>query len=139
MELQNLVGNEQFADMKFIINESEEIPAHKFMISARSPVLRDIIDNSSHDKIELKDSSKEAFMEFLRFTYSERIEIKSMQVLYDLVSLANNYKIKGLMARCEEALMKKLDRKNASQIFEIVHRHQLDPELKVKSFKIIQR
>lgn len=68
--------NQNFADIYFIIQENDEqshkIPAHKVILAASSPFFRKYFqENIELKKIEVANSTMEAFKEFLFTFYSE--------------------------------------------------------------------
>lgn len=71
--------NPNFADIYFVIQENDEqrhkIPAHKVILAASSPFFQKYFqENVDLKKIELANSTMEAFKEFLFTFYSENTE-----------------------------------------------------------------
>lgn len=85
----------------------------------------------------IKEISKEAFQEFLRFLYTETIEDIDVYVL-ELLAISDLYEVEDLKAICKAQLLTGLTEENAAFVFQYAHRYRCDDELKEASFKLIQ-
>lgn len=93
---------------------------------------------SSTNDATIKNISCEAFHDFLRFCYMDRVENLSEYVI-QLLQISHQYEVHGLKALCEAELLAGLTEVNASHIFQYSHLYDCKLELKEASFKLIQR
>jgi hypothetical protein len=92
---------------------------------------------SSSTEGSIKDISKEAFEEFLRYLYTETIENIDFHVL-ELLAIADLYEVDDLKAICKAQLQISLTEENAPFVFQYAHRYRCDNELKEAAFKLIK-
>ena len=85
----------------------------------------------------IKDISKEAFQEFLRFLYTETIQNIDQHVL-ELLAIADLYQVEDLKAICKAQLQTGLTEENAPFVFQYAHRYRCDDDLKEAAFKLIK-
>ncbi len=126
-----------------IICKGEEIACHKFMLCARSTVLKMILSNRSKEAetgtIEIADSKPIAVRQFVRFLYSERIEKDAnVNMLAMLLHLADKYDVDTLTKTCCSKLQSKMNRENASDILRLGRMYKLDLEEVAKEYVVGQ-
>lgn len=122
-----LLTEEETKDVAFTI-DSKTISAHKFILSARSPVFKrmfqiDMLEKNSANPIELNDVSEEAFAEFLAFLYCNRYS--KPKVERELLYLADKYDVESLKATVANALLQKIDVGNAIDTMKLFNRFRI--------------
>ncbi len=115
------------------------IKCHKFMLSARSPVLRMILNSDSKEAktgvIEIKDSNPVSLRQFVNFLYSEEVEKDTdINNLAALLHLADKYDVGSLTKACCQRLQSKMDKENASDILRLARMYKLDLEEAAKEY-----
>lgn len=99
---EEFVDNSELSDVTFII-EGQRIPAHKTILSMRSPVFSamfrsDMIEKNQNE-VNVEDVSANVFIEFLRFLYTARVN-NLAQIAVDLFILADRYLCEDLKKQC---------------------------------------
>ena len=158
-----MLNNDLFSDVKFVTcktygdcDEKEVISAHKFVLSIGSPVFEamfygELADVS--DSIELPDCEFESLLEFLRFIYSDEVNLSRSNVM-GVLYLAKKYMVPTLAGKCTEYLQNHVDPSNAfnilttaekygekklvSRCWEVVDRHT-QVAVKADGFTIIEK
>ena len=121
-----MFNNDLFSDVKFVVQkasgESESkqvIKAHKFVLSISSPVFEAMFYGElaeTRDSIELPDCEYESLLEFIRYMYSDEVNLSGSNVM-GVLYLAKKYMVPSLADKCTEYLQDKLD---ASNVFGIL-------------------
>ncbi|KAI6656639.1 hypothetical protein LOD99_11281 [Oopsacas minuta] len=113
------VGKSTLSDMQFKVGE-ELIPAHRCVIVARSEVLRALLignlAKSQSNVIEITEIEVQVFRELLHFIYSMTTVVDGSVDLVGIMSAANQYCLPRLVARCELALTKYVERETTERI-----------------------
>lgn len=110
--LQKLFLSEDTADVYFefrVCGKLKRIPAHKNILAEGSPVfkLKFYGDHANEGDIKITEVSAEAFIEFLRFFYSDRVKISARNVA-ELMVLANRYEVSDCLEVCDRFLSQNL-------------------------------
>ncbi|XP_068761423.1 BTB/POZ domain-containing protein 6-B-like [Montipora capricornis] len=140
-------NKELMSDVKFIVPvssdkceiESKVIPAHKFVLAISSPVFYAMFYGpmaDSRDSIELPDCEYESLLEFLRFLYSDEVQLTGsnvMRVLY----LAKKYLVPSLADKCCEFLRDNLEPSNVFSILPHAEKFE-DKELENRCWEVIE-
>lgn len=118
------------ADFFFKIIEhdgrSVSVPAHKFLLAARSKTLKWISKMRTEFKIE--DVSVDAFKEFLKFFYFDKVKL-TMETVSSVLKLGRQFGVIGCMKICEQYLIDTLS--NVS----LIYTYGLTIEFKLKDLK----
>ena len=106
------------SDVKFRV-EGKIVPAHKLLLAAKSPVFNAMFcgELAEQEHINLPDCEYESMLEFLRFLYTEKVDLSGinvMQVLY----LAEKYMVPNLTKTCNGFLNLNLDASNVFSVLE---------------------
>jgi speckle-type POZ protein len=107
--LDGLFNNMQFSDV--ILNiRGREFPAHKNILATRSKVFAAMFQYPAKEKltnqIEIQDIEPEVFQELLRFIYTGRLSITSMETMATrLFNAADKYLLDDLKMNCENYLV----------------------------------
>ena len=103
-----ILGDKEFSDVTFIAGD-KEIPAHKALLAAKSPVFaamfKSRMKEEQTNRIEIPEKSS-VFEELLRFIYAGKIE-KQEVYTEDLFVAADRYGIDQLASLCEKKLARK--------------------------------
>ena len=105
---------------------AKEIPVHRFILSARSPVFKAMFlkQNCKKDKTRLflvKDINPEALLTLVIFAYTD--QVKSKYLTLDVLSAAFKYDLPILFNECQLELRNKITIENASQYFVPTYLH----------------
>lgn len=111
--LDQLVGNKLHSDLEFLIEDDNfEIPAHKLIVAAASPVFDRMIYGtetfSPTDVVKVDGISKDAFFQILRFIYTDKISINEGNV-FEILYKSNYYGLQDIEAGCLDFLDKCLN------------------------------
>ena len=124
-ELQEILENQKLLDVTFL-TETEEISAHKLILSTASPVLRNIFERSSerHPLVFMKGSKLSHIRTLLDFIYKGEALVDGND-LSDFICLVNDLKIEGLAESLEtyfedESKMMCIDQNKHKQYDEMV-------------------
>lgn len=114
-----LVNNEILSDCKFIFSNADEINAHTFLLSKKSPVFYTMFYGSLREGITVKieDSSQTSFLELVKYIYIEIVDFTVENVI-EIKYLAKKYLIKRLQEECEEFVDKNIAVVNVLGILE---------------------
>lgn len=104
-------NDRELCDYELIAPCGRKLLAHKFVLSAGSPVFSAMLKNDMKmkrdDSLKIKEISYEALKEMLHFLYSGKIEI-NYETVSDILAAAEKYQIGHLKQRCKEFLVKNL-------------------------------
>ncbi|XP_023316452.1 speckle-type POZ protein A-like [Trichogramma pretiosum] len=119
--------DKKFSDVMLRAACGKEIPAHRLMLAAASPVFNAMF---SHDMLEkesqtvnMVDINFEAVVEMLRYIYTGNIENDEIAIITDLLVAADKYQLGELKNRCEKTLSSKLSSANAVDILKVADKH----------------
>ena len=86
--------------------ETIKIPAHKFILSMRSPVFRTMFASgmaeATSNEVLIQDFDAAVLTEFVRFLYTDQCELE--QLAEQLLAAAFKYEVPGLHVLCEDYL-----------------------------------
>lgn len=116
--VKDLCLNESKSDFK-IICENEELPCHKFVLSARSDVFQAMFEGcesieKSQGFVKIEDISVSTMKTFLTFMYQD--VINSSDIDANLLIAADKYNVKRLFNICLRHLDKTIDVENVMSI-----------------------
>ena len=105
---------------------AKEIPVHRFILSARSPVFKAMFlkENCKKDQTKLflvKDINPEALLTLVIFAYTDKV--KSKYLTLDVLSAAFKYDLPILFNECQLELRNRMTIENASQYFVPTYLH----------------
>jgi hypothetical protein len=119
----------------------DRIPAHKLILTARSPVFRAMLSSGMQEasavEMEITGYAAEAVRAFVRFLYCDDCTKLSLQDhAWDLLALTDKYDIAGLRFTCEMYQAKQLQEANALSTLLRADTHNA-PVLKRKALEYI--
>ena len=139
-----LLNNSLMSDVSFVVRnasgEEESLAAHKFVLAVSSPVFYAMFYGElaeSKNKIVLPDCDSESFLEFLRFLYSDKVDLTGgsvMQVSY----LAKKYIVPELETECTNFLKKNLSPENVFDMLLLAKKLE-EEELVVRCWEVVDR
>ena len=118
-----MFNSDGLSDVKFVVRASQHgdcsdrkrskmvIPAHKFLLSIRSPVFFAMFCGKmaeTEEHIDLPDCEYDGMFEFLRYIYTDEIFLTGSNVM-QVAYLAAKYMIPCLAKECVDYLRKSLD------------------------------
>ncbi|GFQ95928.1 TD and POZ domain-containing protein 3 [Trichonephila clavata] len=105
-----------FADI-YLKCGSIVIPAHKNILSVRSPFFSDMFSNKMKEiqknEVIITDIDVPVFRIMVTYIYSGKIENLTVPLAGDLLFAADKYKLKGLKTACREYLKRNMSMENA--------------------------
>ena len=139
-----LLNNSLMSDVSFVVRnasgEEESLAAHKFVLAVSSPVFYAMFYGElaeSKNKIVLPDCDSESFLEFLRFLYSDKVDLTGgsvMQVSY----LAKKYIVPELETECTNFLKKNLSPENVFDMLLLAKKLE-EEVLVVRCWEVVDR
>jgi speckle-type POZ protein len=108
------------SDVNFNIG-GREFPAHKLILAARSKVFEAKFKHSTKEnvtnQIDIEDIKPEVFQELLRFIYTGRVSIATMETMaVGLFIAADKYLLSGLKNECENYLIHDMSPDNCIEL-----------------------
>ena len=139
-----LLNNSLMSDVSFVVRnasgEEESLAAHKFVLAVSSPVFYAMFYGElaeSKNKIVLPDCDSESLLEFLRFLYSDKVDLNGrcvMQVSY----LAKKYIVPELETECTNFLKENLSPENVFDILPLAKQFD-EEELVIRCWEVVDR
>lgn len=120
---EKLFLKEEFADVHFIFknaNEIQQVPAHKMILSAQSPVFNRMFYGTLKEKgdVEIVDANADEFTEFLQFFYLYKVTLTTENI-EAVVRLADKYDALEWVYECAADLEKELTPKDMCWGYEL--------------------
>lgn len=136
-----LLADGKFSDFAFIV-EGQEVPAHRALLASRSEVFNQIFTAKDEEKekeiAKITGASKNSLEKFLAYLYTDEFEHFNDNIP-DFLYLANKFSIPDVKNKFEEMLASQLKDSNAIDTYQYVFRYDLNAELKLNAFKLIQK
>jgi protein-L-isoaspartate(D-aspartate) O-methyltransferase len=124
-DLLRLVNCDEFSDIAFIV-EGKRVPAHKFILVARSAHFRAMFTTgmreSKESEITIPNCSLPTFLLILRFLYAGDVAAVNEVNAVEVLEAANYFKCDRLKAVCEDILHRHLDVESAASLLQIADR-----------------
>ncbi|XP_014237852.1 speckle-type POZ protein B-like [Trichogramma pretiosum] len=121
--------NENLTDVKLRTASGKEVPAHRLMLAAASPVFRamfthDMLENKSQS-VDMIDISYDATVEMLRYIYTGAVETQDCSLTAEILAAAEKYQLKELKDRCERILGSNLSTENAIDVLKVADKYSM--------------
>ncbi|KAL7286216.1 hypothetical protein TKK_0019512 [Trichogramma kaykai] len=115
--------DESLSDVKLRTAGGKEIPAHRVVLAAASPVFKamfshDMLENKSQS-VDMIDVSFETVVEFLRYIYTGRIKNNEITLSIELLTTSEKYQLELLKNACEKILSSTLSTENSLEMLKI--------------------
>lgn len=119
-DLVALLDSGDFSDINILVNGTK-IPAHKSILSARSPIFKAMFsyDNTKEaleNEVAIPDVSVSVMKEFLRFIYTG-VKTQGNQYCSELLAVADKYQVDDLKLYCQDQLSSLLKVENVVEVF----------------------
>ncbi|KAK0076854.1 hypothetical protein PV325_004762 [Microctonus aethiopoides] len=120
--LKNFLTVPDLSDTMIIIDE-KEIPVHKIILAAYSPVFlamfKTDMTESADKQIIITDIEVDIMQKVVEFMYTGTINpVPNYDILLSILKVADKYEIKDLKVLCEEKLSEKITVENVLEILE---------------------
>ncbi|XP_071033419.1 speckle-type POZ protein B-like [Parasteatoda tepidariorum] len=117
--LKEMLLNDKHSDVK-LKTRDKIIPAHKCLLSARSPVFSEMFDQNMLESqtavVDIPDVESETLQSFLEFLYTDTITNTDYEKLLKLMFVADKYQVDNLKNRCSLTLMSELSLENVCEV-----------------------
>lgn len=127
-DLKNLLNCADSYDVRFVVAEGHELPAHKVILAARSSVFAEMLQDSKESKevhiISIADIDKQLMSEILNFIYADEAPNLNRMV-FELLPAAHKYHLQKLKLMCAHHLSQSLSSANAEQILKAANTYGL--------------
>ncbi|CAL1284117.1 unnamed protein product [Larinioides sclopetarius] len=134
-DLKSLYTNQTLKDVE-IKTKKSVFPAHIAVLSARSPVFRQLFQTSMRESVEIEDVEDDIVRRLLLFLYTDVMENLEWKTATKLYCAAVKYKVERLKIRCSSFIMENINSTNATEIL-VLAAHQQDLDLKENVEKFI--
>ena len=135
-----MFNNQMLSDVTFALKGEQWIPAHKYVLAISSPVFFALFNGDTEGKdniIRLPDCEEKPFLEFLRYIYSDEIEI-TKETVHDILYLSKKYFVPSLTEKCAEYLERELNTNSVFHILQVAH--QIDVgNLERRCWRLVDR
>jgi len=138
VDISAFIQDETTKDFRIQIDD-REFPVHKFLFSARSPTLAEILKNNPEvENLNLVDISVEIFEIILKFLYTDELPGDDGTNFLQLFAAAGKLKIKELKDFAANKLNDLIDENNAIEVLKLSNKYEHD-ELRQKSFNELKK
>jgi speckle-type POZ protein len=108
------------SDVYFDVGD-REFKAHKSILALRSPVFAAMFEHPTKEKLTnrvvFEDIEPDVFQELLRFIYTGRLSLSTMNVMAtEILAAANKYLLDQLKIECENHLIYRMSADNCLEI-----------------------
>ncbi|XP_023318659.1 speckle-type POZ protein B-like [Trichogramma pretiosum] len=128
VNLDLLFLGEEFSDIRIITSDGNDVPAHKNILAAASPVFRGMFTHNmlenKENSVKITDTTKNTVIEMLRYIYTARVIINEVDIIIELLEVAEKYQIDNLKIKCEKILCSDLSSENAIKILIAAHKYK---------------
>ena len=105
-------------DVTFVV-DGKEFPAHKLILSARSPVFAAMLKNDTKEaalnRFTLVDIKPDVFEALLRFIYTDQMDF-TFEMSKNLLAVSKRYQLDLLEWKCQVCLSQNLSIKNCCEV-----------------------
>merc|ERR1712241_1660705 len=126
----------EHTDVTLVSSNSQEIPCHRFILAARSPVFKKLFASQTvtpgEPIRESTDSSTEALKAMVKYLYTDTLEDGNINE--DLMNLADKYELSQMKELCLPFFVKKVRGDNCLKAYIYGHLHNYEP-LKAAAFQ----
>ncbi|XP_065209118.1 speckle-type POZ protein B-like [Planococcus citri] len=133
------IDDDNFKDVTISV-KGKNYPVHKTVLAARSSVfnamLRNDMQESQKNHINIADIEQETFEEILHYIYTGKTT-NLEESAFELLPAADKYDLKELKTKCEEVLFRKLSIDNAGSILILADMHHAE-DLKAHALRFIK-
>lgn len=122
-----------FSDIVLEIGSDIELPAHRFILATRSPLLKQLLEGQKETRLPQRQTltispsfgSSELFVKLINWIYTAEVYLTDDYLeSIDLALLAHKYGLEDLKARCEDHLLAISDEHNLLGMLVAAYRSQ---------------
>ena len=127
----------EHTDVTLVSSDHQEVPCHRFILAARSPVFKKLFAAQSATGEPLKesvDASAEGLKAMVKYLYTDILDNTSINE--DLMNLADKYELSQMKELCLPFFVKKVRGDNCLKAYIYGHLHNYEP-LKAKAFEAL--
>ena len=121
--LENVFKKMQRTDFLFVCDNGEEIPCHKLILSAASPVLEAMVENEYKEALDGKANiklSSDVGRAFIQFVYTGTVEKDMLEEhASEFLAAGEFYNMKELKDLAEVELLNQLNKENMVDMISI--------------------
>ncbi|XP_014237849.1 speckle-type POZ protein A-like [Trichogramma pretiosum] len=133
--------DKNLSDVKLRSSCGKEIPAHRIVLAAASPVFKamfnhDMLENKTQS-VDMNDISYDTAVEMLRYIYTGAVKNHEIPFIIDLSAAADKYQLESLKNKCEQILGSKLSAENAIVILKVADKYSMK-NLKQKAVDFVK-
>ncbi|KAL7300062.1 hypothetical protein TKK_0007072 [Trichogramma kaykai] len=127
LQFNSLFLDKKFSDVVLRTSSKEEIPAHRIVLAAASPVFNAMFSHemleSKTQSVDMIDVDHDAAVEMLRHIYTGNIESGVYSLTAEVLSAADKYQLEELKYECEKRMVSDLSTENAMEILNTADAH----------------
>ncbi|KAL7303328.1 hypothetical protein TKK_0004517 [Trichogramma kaykai] len=117
------------SDIKLRATCGKEIPAHRVVLAATSPVFKamfshDMLENKSQS-VDMNDITYDAAVEMLRYIYTGTVESQEFSLTAEILAAADKYQLEELKNKCEKILCSNVSTENAIDILKVADKYNV--------------
>ncbi|GFV41089.1 BTB domain-containing protein [Trichonephila clavipes] len=114
----------QFSDITLKLNAGS-VQAHKFVLAARSPVFKELLENSEGvNELTINNITKSVLVNFLYYLYSGIIGTVQWDMLMQLYEVADRFQVDSLKQSCRCSMISNLKDRRACKTLQFAHKHK---------------
>ncbi|GBN11038.1 hypothetical protein AVEN_50962-1 [Araneus ventricosus] len=136
----SVIESGQFTDITLWFQE-ESVRAHKFILSARSPKFKRLLEPNSEgnsvSEIVIKDIEMSDFLHFLQYLYSGIVGKVNWEALEKLYEAAIIFEVNSLLEQCKCKLIRNLKDRRACRALLFAEKHK-DEDIKKATINFIK-
>ncbi|XP_076221047.1 BTB/POZ domain-containing protein 2-like isoform X2 [Nomia melanderi] len=141
---QYLFETGQWSDCEFIVGKDPHrqiLKGHKLFLVISSPVFEAIFYGNmteKNDPIPIQDVQPEIFKAFLKYIYTDKVDLDCFEVVCGLCHCAKKYMIPPLVDKCKKYLTSDLSPQTVCKAYELAKSFE-DPILMEKCLQVIRK
>lgn len=130
-DLEHMLADEDSSDVTIEAADGEKIKAHRFILSARSPVFKAMFsssmrESSSEGCVRIADTDATVLKALLQYMYSDRCSDKLLsENVKPLLHVACKYQVGSLVLLCEDFIVRNVTTVSAAPMLQLADQYQL--------------
>lgn len=136
-----MLGDEKYSDFTFVVGE-KQFRTHKIILGSASEVFDKLFSSDMEERktnqCKVDNIEPDIFEQLLRFIYTGELPADFEDVAMKLYEAAHYYRIKNLIKFCSSAVLNKLNKENAMELYEWSTLYE-EEKLRLSAWIIIKR
>jgi len=116
--IKSLYDNPSYSDISFKLKDDSTLYAHKNILSSRCERFKAMfkieMKESTAKELEIKDYEPSIFRKMIEYLYSDDLNEDSVEMVFQLLVIADEYLLDELKSLCESKLISEIKNNNAS-------------------------